>query len=126
MKKLLIILIVIFAPLWVLAGNGLPDLPGGFVLEEYVTDFLTWIVTVIFLTSLINRLPWFKFEDQNKRFLSWAVMLISGAVSYYFAWGIFDTSIIIAAVYVIAGALGSHFGYHTIKEVLKDFGLLKG
>ncbi len=119
----MILIFAMLAPLLVLAGNDLPELPGGFVFEEYVSSFLTWIATVVFLTGLINRLPWLGFEDSKKRYLSWGAMASTAVLSFFMGWGIFDTTYLIAGVYLLAGGIGSHFGYHLIKEVLKDFGV---
>ncbi len=125
MKKLLIILMILAMPIMALAGNDMPDLPGSFTPADYFVDFLTWIATVIFLTGLLNRLPFFQYEDQPKRILSWVVMIITGALAYIFGWGIFETSWYVGLIYVIAGAIGSHVGYHAVKEFLKDVGILK-
>ncbi len=119
------ILMILAMPIMALAGNDMPDLPGSFTPADYFVDFLTWIATVVFLTALINRLPFLQLEDGPKRQLSWGVMALTGIVAYLFGWGIFETEWYIGLIYIIAGAIGSHIGYHAVKEFLKDIGIRK-
>lgn len=112
-------------PVMVFAGNDLPDLPGSFTPADYFVDFLTWIATVVFLTGILNRLPFLQLEDQPKRYLSWGVMFVTGLLAYLYGWGIFDTAWYIGLVYIVAGAVGSHVGYHVVKAFLIDIGLRK-
>ena len=126
MKKLFVMIFMFFVfPLVVLAGNAMPQLPGTFTPADYFVDFLTWIATVVFLTSVFNRLPFLQLENQPKRYFSWVIMVITGLLAYIFEWGIFDTTWYYGLVYIVAGAVGSHVGYHAVKEFLKDVGVLK-
>lgn len=105
------------------ATGTFPDLPGTFTPADYVSSFMMYVgVVVLFLVPLINR--FLKWEGNKKRYMSWGVLLVVGAVSYLAGWGIFDTSIINAVLIVVGGALGSHIGYKAVKLILTDYGAL--
>jgi len=113
-----------FAPLMTMAGNFDTPPPGSLDPATYFVSFTTWISTVVFLTGVINRLPIFEYEGWNKRFLSWAVMVVTGVIAHIFSWGIFDADLIYLIIYLVAGGVGSHLGYALVKAFLQDIGVL--
>ena len=125
---LLIIILPFLAaslPLTALAGvvtPTLPDLPGTFNPLDYVDTFLGYIGTIIALTALINRL--LNWSDWNKRLLSWGVIAFTGLLSYFMKWGIFDTAFINVVFIMLGAVAGAHLGYHAVKLILIDFGVL--
>lgn len=129
MKKMKMFLFVFFAtllfPIAVVAGNGneLPDLPGSLIPVDYFQTWLHYVaLNVVFLVPLINRLPFFQYEDTEKRILSWFVIAGTGVIAYLANWGIFDTVWYVGLIYIVAAIAGGHFGYYVIKEILVQFG----
>lgn len=118
--KALMFLFMFMLPVALFANGDLPDVPGSLTPADYFADFLTWIATVVFLTSAINKLPFLNYEDNQKRYLSWGVMVVTGLVAFLFNWGIFDTEWYFMLVYIVGGAIGSHIGYHAVKAFITD------
>ena len=131
MKKMRVFLIVFFTmllfPVVVLAGNvnGLPDLPGTLVPDDYFQTWLHYVgLNVLFLVPLINRLPIFQYEDVQKRILASVITVVSGIIGYLANWGIFyGVEWYIALTYIGFAVLGAYLGYQLLKQVLIDLGL---
>ena len=125
LRFLMVVAFLMLLPILALAGvvtPTLPDLPGTFNPADYFLSFLGYVATVVALTALFNRL--LKWKDWNKRLLSWGVILVTGFLAYFMSWGIFDNTLINSIVIMLFAALGGHLGYHGLKLILIDFGVL--
>jgi hypothetical protein len=67
----------------------LPTLPITFDFGQYVSTFLMYAATVVFLTSLVNK-GVTKLKGYAKQYMSWVVSMVVAFVAFFFNWGIFE------------------------------------